>query len=170
MENSTFKDIIIPLLSVAISIWAIIKAYITDSKTNKLSEENTRLQNASVELEIRNLINSAKKELEEKVSNLRFFQEKEKKKILTEDEEIQFTIAKERCQNAKQEYLNAFEESCMKYLDEKVDKDRFKKTYIIELQNIVSSEAFKSFIDTTSSPYNAIKTVYTEWYNHEINS
>ena len=67
MENSTFKDIIIPLLSVAISIWAIIKAYITDSKTNKLSEENTRLQNASVELEIRNLINSAKKDLEEKV-------------------------------------------------------------------------------------------------------
>ena len=168
MDNETFTaEIIIPLISIGISIWAIIKAHITDSKTNKLSEENTRLQNASVEIEIRGLINTAKKELEDKTADLLFYTQKENKKKLTEDDEIHYSIAKDRCQNAKQDYLNAFEEACMKYLDNKVDKERFRKTYFVELKNIVSADSFKSYIDPTSSPYNAIKSVYEQWYNQE---
>ena len=58
----------------------------------------------------------------------------------------------------------------MKYIDGKIDKERFKKTYIVELRNIVGSDSLKQYIDSTSSPYNAIKKVYNEWNNFEENT
>ena len=170
MDKSLVKDIIIPIVSLIISIWAIIKSYITDAKANKLSEENTKLANANIELDIRNLIRETRKDLDDKLAKFLFLKEKEKKNSLTQDEKINLPICEKQLNNAKQEYLNAYEEACMKYIDGKIDKERFKKTYVIELRNIVGSVSLKKYIDSTSSPYNAIKKVYTEWNNLEENT
>ena len=170
MDKSVVKDIIIPIISLLISIWAIIKSYKTDAKANKLSEENTRLSNANIELEIRNLIRETRKDLDDKIAKFLFLKEKEKKNSLTADEKINLPIYEKQYNNAKQEYLNAYEEACMKYFDGKIDKERFKKTYIVELRNIVASTSLKKYIDSTSSPYNAIKKVYAEWNNLEKNT
>ena len=170
MDISLVKDIIIPSISLIISIGAIIKSYITDAKANKLSKENTKLANANIELEIRNLIRETRKDLDDKIAKFLFLKEKEKGNSLTSDEKINLPIYEKQYNNARQEYLNAYEEACMKYIDGKIDKERFKKTYIVELRNIVGSDSLKQYIDSTSSPYNAIKKVYNEWNNFEENT
>ena len=103
MDKSLVKDIIIPIVSLIISIWAIIKSYITDAKANKLSEENTKLANANIELEIRNLIREARKDLDDKLAKFIFLKEKEKKNSLTQDEKINLPICEKQLNNAKQE-------------------------------------------------------------------
>ena len=70
-------------------------------------------------------------------------------------------------ESAKQDYLNSYEEACVKYLDNKVDKLRFRKTYYIEIQNIVTKEPYKATFNSFSSTYTAIKKVYDEWFNLE---
>ncbi len=72
--------------------------------------------------------------------------------------------------SAVEDNLNAYEDACGKYLDGKIDKTRFKKTYNSEIQNLYTGE--KSMIadlmlpDATSN-FQAIWKVYKEWYIHE---
>lgn len=65
-----------------------------------------------------------------------------------------------------EQLLNSYEEACAKYIDSKIDRKRFKKTYIDEIKNIVESEDFKEYFQF-GSKYDAIKKVYEEWFNLE---
>lgn len=67
---------------------------------------------------------------------------------------------------AMEQLLNAYEEACAKYIDSKIDKKRFKKTYIDEIKNIVESDDFNEYF-RFGSKYDAIKKVYNEWFNLE---
>lgn len=67
---------------------------------------------------------------------------------------------------AIEELLNAYEEACAKYIDLKVDRNRFKKTYFDEIKNIVESGDFDSYFKF-GSKYDAIKIVYNQWFNLE---
>lgn len=65
-------------------------------------------------------------------------------------------------------YLNAYEDACGKYIDNKIDKKRFKKTYHSEIRNIGEKEVYKLFMQPEStSKYTAIWKVYKEWNNLE---
>ena len=66
-------------------------------------------------------------------------------------------------ESAKQDYLNSYEEACSKYIDNKVDQNRFYKTYSTEIKNIVEKDPYKSVFDSFSSVYTAIKKVYEKW-------
>ena len=67
---------------------------------------------------------------------------------------------------AIEELLNAYEEACAKYIDSKVDKKRFRKTYYDEIKNIVENKEFDNYFKR-GSKYNAITKVYDEWFNLE---
>lgn len=69
--------------------------------------------------------------------------------------------------NAIEELLNAYENGCAKYLDNKVDKERFKKIYMVEIRNVVENKSFKDKFDSYTSRYKAILKVYNEWNNFE---
>ena len=58
--------------------------------------------------------------------------------------------------------LNAYEESCAKYLDNKVDKRRFMKTYRTEIRQLVENERLKEKFDALTTRYKAITKVYNE--------
>lgn len=62
-----------------------------------------------------------------------------------------------------EELLNSYEEACAKYLDNKVDKKRFHNTYFGEIQKLVETDDFKEYFQFGSN-YDAIKTVYNEWF------
>lgn len=66
-----------------------------------------------------------------------------------------------------EEVANAYDEACMKYLDEKVDKVRFKRAYIYEIKNWVESDAVKNKYVMPQSKFHATVKVYNEWYNLE---
>ena len=63
--------------------------------------------------------------------------------------------------------LNVYNTACASYLDRKIDRKRFKKTYLIVIQNFFEKDSeIKKIIEKTGR-YNALKKVYEEWFNLE---
>ena len=54
-----------------------------------------------------------------------------------------------------------------KYLDEKIDKVRFKKSYHTEIRQLVESEKLQSYFNPVTSKFKGILKVYDEWNNLE---
>ncbi|WP_434799330.1 hypothetical protein [Terrisporobacter vanillatitrophus] len=91
------------------------------------SEANTanEMQKGQVEMQIRELISSARSRYQDKA-------------VQADDELFQALI-----ESAHEDVLNAYDETCAKYIDEKVDKKRFKKLYFDEIRQLVTDEANK---------------------------
>lgn len=68
---------------------------------------------------------------------------------------------------ALEDVLNAYDEACAKYIDNKVDKERFKKLYVTEIRNLVEDENTKSYYVMPQSRFQAIVIVYRKWNNLE---
>jgi cbb3-type cytochrome oxidase subunit 3 len=68
-----------------------------------------------------------------------------------------------------QGYLNAFDIACQRYLDGKLDKKRFKKTYGARIKELFSEEkGYKKFLlDISSTKYHALHTVNNQFHNLE---
>ncbi len=160
MEIAKF---ILTCISIVISIFAIIISINANRKSNETAKENTRIANGSLELQIREMISESRRYLTNAIHELVLIETDTTK---SQNEELNNTI-NQQYESAKQDYLNSYEEACAKYIDKKVDTKRFKKTYYIEIQNIVTKEPFKSTFDSFSSTYTAIKRVYDEWFNLE---
>ena len=130
-----------------------IASLVTACGTILLSFRYNKLVQGQVEMQIR-----------ERITNAR---------IRYEDLTIQYNEALNNdliisvFESAKEEFLNAYDEACQKYLDKKVDKERFKKSYFVEIQSIVKNDNFKEKYDSQSTDYKATVKVYNEWFNLE---
>lgn len=149
-------------IALADFIWSIIltvKQRQLDKKSFELNEKALKIQEGQIELEMANQLSTAKKYVDSWDSMLysNLTDEEKKKALLTQKRA--FVI---------EEALNCYEVLCQKYLDDKADKDRFKKAYKNEIANLFSSNSiYKERLDGQSSPYKAIKKVYEEWENPE---
>lgn len=148
------SNIVIAIATVVNVIVVCIIGYLTlnNSKNLKdIEEKNLKLNEAQTELYIQELLVNARKLFIEMTMHQlgKEIQEKGKNAFLT---------------MLKQEVLNSYEVACAKYLDDKVDKERFKKTYIKEIRELFTS--FKDMLSNENS-YQAIKEVNTEWNNLE---
>lgn len=139
-------DIVIDILALIVSIIALI----ISCKANKKSSD---MQAGSVEMEIRSMIINAKNRFSDLSIQLNNQQDNE--------------ILKKAITAALEEVCNVYDEACMKYLDNKVDKKRFKKTYISEIKNWINSEQVKDRYLVPQTKYNATVNVYAEWHNME---
>lgn len=160
MEKLEIAKFILSCLTLIVSIIAICISISANSKSKENADENTRIANGTIELQIRNMISDSRRHLTSCIHELVALKKNNENQELTENVQAIY-------ESAKQDYLNSYEEACSKYLDNKVDKTRFKKTYSIEIRNIVEKEPFKSVFDSFSSTYTAIKKVYEEWNNLE---
>ena len=68
---------------------------------------------------------------------------------------------------ALEDVLNAYDEACAKYIDKKVDTERFKKLYVTEIRNLVEDNNTKSYYVMPQSKFQATVKVYREWNNLE---
>lgn len=139
------SDIITLILGVASLLTSII--------TISLSTRYNKLVQGQVEMQIRERITNARIRYEDL--------------IIQYQKDLQSELIKDVYESTKEEFLNAYDEACQKYLDGKVDKERFKKSYFTEIQDIVKNKSFKSRYDTQSTPYKATLKVYEEWFNLE---
>lgn len=130
-----------------------IASFITACSTILLSFKYNKLVQAQVEMQIRERITYARTRYEDLIIN--------------HNKELNDELIKMVYESTKEEFLNAYDEACQKYLDGKVDKERFKKSYFIEIQSIVKSVDFKQKYDTQSTPYKATAKVYNEWFDLE---
>jgi len=154
-------------LSLIVSGVAVLIARKANKNALRLTEENTRLANGNIELEIRNMISESRRYLSEVSTSYSPILDKFNSGKLPPDEISHKEALERQYSDSKQDYINSYEEACAKYIDAKIDKKRFKKSYQVEIRNIVESPDLKNIFDSHSSRYRAIKIVYDEWENLE---
>lgn len=130
-----------------------IVSLITACGTILLSFRYNKLVQGQVEMQIRERITNARIRYED--LTIRY------------NEELNNDLIISVFESAKEEFLNSYDEACQKYLDKKVDKERFKKSYFVEIQSIVKNDNFKEKYDSQSTDYKATVKVYNEWFNLE---
>ncbi len=123
-----------------------------------------RIAVAQIELYMNERITNTKEKVSEQASIIAPFKAK---KTLSEEEKSLLEIYEKIFFSAVENNLNAYEEACAKYLDKKVDCERFKKTYKKEIRQLVENKNLKKYFDAVSSSYKAILKVYKEWENLE---
>jgi len=125
----------------------------------ELQEKSLKLNMAQTELYIQELLVSARK------ISLDMTLEKLKLEV-DPNSNIQASLSDTLMKHTLQEVLNSYEVACMKYLDDKIDKERFRKTYIKEITELFNTSAYNELLSATNS-YQAIKKVNEEWNNLE---
>ena len=148
------------ILTILIALAALIVSVVSLVKTSENASQNTRLSNGNLEIQVREMISSARRYLSSCLHDKAVM---ELNLELKKNEELQKKI-EQLIDAAFQDYVNAYEEACMKYIDNKIDCERFKKTYIKEITNLVTKNEEMFGV---SSVYTAIKKVYNEWNDLE---
>ena len=118
-----------------------------------------KIAQGQIELNIHQLLNQTKKDVMDVTI---IVAEK-----CSENNEDKKQLLQKALDTANERNLNAYEEACVKYLDNKVDKDRFKKNYHIEIRELVENKNNKSKFDANTSVYKCILKVYKEWNDYE---
>lgn len=76
-------------------------------------------------------------------------------------------VAKELLNAYIEQELNTYDVACAAYIDEKIDRVRFEKTYSTEIRNLFEHNKNTKKVLDKPGRYNAIKKVYEEWSNLE---
>ena len=140
--------VVISSVGLLISIISIVRA----NNAHKIAQ-------GQIELNIHQLLNQTKKDVMDVTLVIA-------EKCSGNDQEMK-SVLTQALNTANERNLNAYDEACAKYLDNKVDKERFKKNYHIEIRQLVEDTNNKSKFDANTSPYKAILKVYKEWIDLE---
>lgn len=140
---------LIALLALVLSVVSLIISSKSSSKSNKTAM-------GSEELQVRELIRSAKNRFEDLA-------------IEQADDETKKDnpIFEQAVNSALEGVCNAYDEACSKYLDGKIDKTRFKKMYFDEIKNWVENDSVKDKYVEPQTRFHATVAVYNEWNNLE---
>ena len=146
--------IIVSVISALISIVSITFSHRASKKANSIAAEQKMISQGQIELEIHQMISQTKRDVLD---------------IALKIQGNQMGIVQQAFETAREMNLNAYDEACSKYLDGKVDKERFKKNYHVEIRQLVENPNNKDKFDAVTSKYKCILAVYAEWNNLEKN-
>lgn len=144
--------IIVSVISALISIVSIIFSHRASKKANSIAAEQKMISQGQIELEIHQMISQTKRDVLD---------------IALKIQGNQTGIVQQAFETAREMNLNAYEEACSKYLDGKVDKERFKKNYHVEIRQLVENANNEDKFNAVTSKYKCILAVYAEWNNLE---
>lgn len=146
--------------TVIISVIALCVSYDSARKGNKLvlvanemQKMSNEMQMGQVEMQIREMISSARSRYQDKVLQVKDYSDKKLKEALLNA--------------ALEDFLNAYDEACAKYLDSKVDRLRFKKLYHDEIRQLVTDEENIEKYREPQTKYHATVKVYRQWNDLE---
>lgn len=152
--------VILTSLTVIVSVIALVVSYNAAQKgnalagtANDLTKMANEMQKGQVEMQIREMISSARGRYQDKVIQA----------IGREDDQLYAALIA----SAHEDVLNAYDEACAKYIDGKVDKERFKKLYHDEIRQLVNDPANIEKYREPHTKFHATNKVYTEWNNLE---
>ncbi len=158
MNNYEILSIAISIFSTLIAVLSIIIAFLANSKSHNLSMGQTEIQ-------INQLITSTKQKVMDLSNQMAKLVSKE---IKTKEENDELDIYKNSFNAAVENNLTAYNDACAKYLDKgKVDRERFKKLYQVEIRQLVEKKELKKYFDSVTSQYKCILKVYDKWENSE---
>ena len=89
----------------------------------------------------------------------------------SEDQKAKLEILSHTFREATEDNLNSYEDACGKYLDKKIDRDRFKRMFYTEIVNLgqvqENSVIYSMMYPEQQSRFKAIWKVYHQWTNLE---
>ena len=141
------------IVAVFVSIVSFILSHDAQKNGNRIAGAANEMLKGQVEMQIREMISSARRHYEE----ISF------RASTDEDKEILKAIEESALENV----LNAYDEACAKYIDYKVDRERFKKLYFEEIKQVVEDPSISDKYKEPQTKYHATNKVYTEWNNRE---
>jgi hypothetical protein len=167
MSAYEWSSLIVSVLSLLVAIYAARSSSNAKAKSeeaDRVSSKANKSAEASVEIAIQSAITSTKEKIMDCSESM---EELLAKQNLTDSEKRLLDLKKKRFNVALENNLNAYEDACAKYIDGKVDKVRFRKSYSTEIRNIVEDKNFEKYFDAVKSRYKAILKVYKEWNDLE---
>ena len=156
MTSYELAAIIVASLSALFALGSVVFSYRASRKANAIAEEQTMISQGQIELQIHQMISQTKRDLLDIVLKLQGDQSSD--------------IVQQAFETARELNLNAYDDACSKYLDGKVDKDRFKQNYHVEIRQLVEDENNREKFDAVTSRYKCILKVYNEWNDLERQS
>jgi len=145
-------NVLISVIAVIVSSVAILVSTRISSIANDFSKTAMMAQKGQTEIMVREMISTA----------IRHYDD-----MAIKTESTPTEINAELLNSALEGVCNAYDEACSKYIDGKVDRERFKKLYCDEIRQWVEN---KSNVDKYHEPqtkYKATAKVYKEWNDLE---
>ena len=139
-------------------------------QANAISSNANNISMSAAETALRTLIEQTRDAYNNKVDNMSMLIAKEENGGLNDTEKRQLEILRQSFMTSVESWVNAYEEACGKYLDGKIDKERFRRHYRVEVRTLVESKEKhlqNFFSPPTTSRFKAILKVYDEWENLE---
>ncbi len=158
------------VLSLLATVYFAFQAKVSSRAARKSEERANNIAIGQSETSMRDAISNARQRVEDTSLRIADFLHGRKPDELTKEEKSHLEIVKKTRLSAIENLLNAYEDACGKYRDNKIDKDRFKRTYIREIANLCNEEveSYAKFMHPSStSNFEAIWKVYEEWHRHE---
>ena len=162
----------ISLIALFVSVYFSLKAAKSAIDANNHAKVANDVLTGQAENELRHDIKEAKVRFEDICGEIEAVTLGREANNLTAVENKILEIKFKRMDSILEEYLNAYENACSKYIDKKIDVIRFKKMYVSEVRNLFEppENAFVRLLHPEgTSNYKAIWKVYKEWNDHENN-
>lgn len=146
--------VIVSIIAICVSYNAAQKGNLLANSANDIARMANQMQKAQIEMQMRELISAARSRYEDRAAQLAGNPDSEVHKALVD--------------SAHEDFLNAYDEICSKYLDDgKVDKVRFKKLYHDEIRQLVIDPSNIEKYREPQTKFHATNKVYNEWNNLE---
>lgn len=145
------SDTVIAGLALLVSVINVVLYYRLQGKYNEMTKTQMLTAQGAIEIQVRNSISDANKQI------LYYATEVGINPSSKVTQQAYFT--------AEEMYRNAYEDACAKYLDRKIDVERFEKMYKQEIYKLVNDPQQKDFYATNQTAYASTVAVYKHWFS-----
>lgn len=155
------------IIALVVSVFALIITHLNRvdnkrqiKKSNDKADRAIKLSEGSVEMGLRDSISNARTCVNSAIRDLENFKQ--------HNPDADLKIMAKLFWSSVEDLLNHYERACMLYLDDKLDKVRFKTEYSAEIRNVVEKGEYKEkYFPAHTSKYKALLKVYEELENLE---
>lgn len=144
---------------------ALEQAATAKEKANEIAAEHLKLLHAQVEIDISNQIRESTHRLQDFWVANRPLLARESSTLGPNEKATRDALIVLQG-SIVEEYLNAYDEACQKYIDEKVDLVRFKDKYQRQVRQIAEDKEYDEYL-RTGHRFPSLMAVYDKWEDRE---
>lgn len=134
---------------------------------NEISKEQNKIAQGQSETQVRELIITAREAVQNSSQSIADFVLVNSDKTESEAYKTTLDVYAGVFQSAQEDLRNAYEEACSRYIDGKIDRERFKRMYFKEIRRLMEDKDQQEHFNKHDSSYKCIIKVYNEWYDLE---
>lgn len=151
--------------SLVVAIIALSRSTSANKAASEISREQLRLGHATVEMDLAGHIRDSKHRTEDVYATYGDFLESLPSQV-PDSARATYDRVKRLSKAANEGYLNALDNACQKFFDNKVDRVRFVKSWQREMRQTVQDEAYKEYF-VAGHAFHALMRFYDEHENPE---